>query len=66
MRSNPLDASSEVDSEPLWWPPGKIVGRHLAPFLAELGILEATAGPEPDVLEIEIEEAGAHLLNWPR
>jgi sulfide:quinone oxidoreductase len=22
-------------SEPLWWPPGKIVGRYLAPFLAE-------------------------------
>jgi sulfide:quinone oxidoreductase len=30
-----LDDSSEVDSEPLWWPPAKIVGRHLAPFLAE-------------------------------
>ena len=24
----------QVDTEPLWWPPGKIVGRHLAPFLA--------------------------------
>jgi sulfide:quinone oxidoreductase len=24
-----------VESEPLWWPPAKIVGRHLAPFLAE-------------------------------
>jgi sulfide:quinone oxidoreductase len=22
-------------TEALWWPPGKIVGRHLAPFLAE-------------------------------
>jgi sulfide:quinone oxidoreductase len=30
-----LDDSSLVDSEPLWWPPAKIVGRHLAPFLAE-------------------------------
>jgi sulfide:quinone oxidoreductase len=25
----------ESGIEPLWWPPGKIVGRHLAPFLAE-------------------------------
>jgi sulfide:quinone oxidoreductase len=30
-----LDSSSEVDTEPLWWPPAKIVGRYLAPFLAE-------------------------------
>jgi sulfide:quinone oxidoreductase len=25
----------ESGSEALWWPPGKIVGRYLAPFLAE-------------------------------
>jgi sulfide:quinone oxidoreductase len=35
MAASPLDASSEVDSEPLWWPPAKIVGRYLAPFLAQ-------------------------------
>jgi sulfide:quinone oxidoreductase len=28
------DASAAA-TELLWWPPGKIVGRHLAPFLAE-------------------------------
>lgn len=27
--------ASEAESEPLWWPPGKIAGRHLGPFLAE-------------------------------
>jgi sulfide:quinone oxidoreductase len=26
---------SEAAREPLWWPPGKIAGRYLAPFLAE-------------------------------
>jgi sulfide:quinone oxidoreductase len=26
---------SSVDTDSLWWPPGKIVGRYLAPFLAE-------------------------------
>ena len=26
---------SIVDTEPLWWPPGKIAGRYLGPFLAE-------------------------------
>lgn len=35
MEASLLDDSSEVDSEPLWWPPAKIFGRHLAPFLAE-------------------------------
>jgi sulfide:quinone oxidoreductase len=25
---------SIVDTEPLWWPPGKIAGRYLGPFLA--------------------------------
>ncbi|HEU5213700.1 MAG TPA: FAD-dependent oxidoreductase [Gaiellaceae bacterium] len=26
---------SAADTEPLWWPPTKIVGRHLSPFLAQ-------------------------------
>jgi sulfide:quinone oxidoreductase len=29
-------AESRISLEPLWWPPAKIVGRHLAPFLARL------------------------------
>jgi sulfide:quinone oxidoreductase len=28
-------AVSDAAREPLWWPPGKIAGRYLAPFLAE-------------------------------
>ena len=27
--------TSVAQPEALWWPPGKIVGRYLAPFLAE-------------------------------
>ena len=34
LRTEPSSVVSEVDTEPLWWPPAKIVGRHLAPFLA--------------------------------
>jgi len=26
---------TEVADEPLWWPPAKIAGRHLSPYLAE-------------------------------
>lgn len=38
LRAEPAGGSGEtstVATEPLWWPPGKIVGRYLAPFLAE-------------------------------
>jgi sulfide:quinone oxidoreductase len=34
---------SVVDTEPLWWPPGKIAGRYLGPFLAERLHLSQTA-----------------------
>ena len=33
LRSDPSSAS-EVSTDPLWWPPSKIAGRHLAPYLA--------------------------------
>jgi sulfide:quinone oxidoreductase len=40
--------TSLATSELLWWPPGKIVGRYLAPFLAERagGIFAPPAGAE--------------------
>ena len=48
LRSGVLDASSEVDIQPLWWPPGKIAGRYLGPFLAEhIGL---SAEPPPPML----------------
>jgi sulfide:quinone oxidoreductase len=45
---------SLVDTQPLWWPPGKIVGRYLSPFLAEhLGL--STSGEAPaDALPVEV------------
>ncbi len=30
-----IGLSSEVAFRPLWWPPSKIAGRHLAPYLAD-------------------------------
>ena len=44
LRSDPLAGSSEVDMEPLWWPPGKIAGRYLAPFAEHLGL---SSSPRP-------------------
>jgi sulfide:quinone oxidoreductase len=54
--------TSEASEEALWWPPGKIVGRYLAPFLAELGVLALEPGPTEDALRIELEAVAAHEL----
>jgi sulfide:quinone oxidoreductase len=35
LRAEPGTGISTIDTEALWWPPAKIVGRYLAPFLAE-------------------------------
>jgi sulfide:quinone oxidoreductase len=59
LRSKPHGGhgnTSTVTGEPLWWPPSKIVGRYLAPFLARYGGLEIH--PPTDLtgaLEIEID-----------
>jgi sulfide:quinone oxidoreductase len=60
-----LDAGSEVDTEPLWWPPAKIVGRYLAPFLARHGGLSATPPPELVEAGIPVEvELERHEGHW--
>lgn len=63
LRSEPGDTRSEVDTEALWWPPAKIVGRHLAPFLAtKLGLseqFESTVGVGPDLPEQRPRRPGA-------
>ena len=39
LRSDTGTGQSVIDTEPLWWPPAKIVGRYLTPFLAaQLGL----------------------------
>jgi sulfide:quinone oxidoreductase len=47
--------TSTVAGEALWWPPSKIVGRYLAPFLASYGGLEIQPpADQTGALEIEI------------
>jgi len=42
-----------VSPEPLWWPPAKIAGRYLAPFLSSLTGLALPT--EPDGVHVETE-----------
>jgi sulfide:quinone oxidoreductase len=46
-----------LDIEALWWPPAKIVGRYLTPFLAaKLGLAETVVGPlHEGAIPIEVE-----------
>jgi sulfide:quinone oxidoreductase len=66
MTANVLDASSEIDTEPLWWPPAKIVGRYLAPFLAQHGGLSSEPPPEAVragvAVEVELEREHGHWV----
>ena len=57
LRAEGSPAVSEVDTEPLWWPPAKIVGRYLAPFLARhLGLSELLPdAARKSAVEVEIE-----------
>jgi sulfide:quinone oxidoreductase len=48
-------STSIVDTQPLWWPPAKIVGRYLSPFLAEhLGLATTLAEPPNEAVQIEV------------
>jgi sulfide:quinone oxidoreductase len=56
LEADPADLLSTVSTEPLWWPPTKIAGRHLAPFLAPRLGLDTTRPPPPgkDAIPVEI------------
>jgi sulfide:quinone oxidoreductase len=49
------DATSVASPQPLWWPPAKVVGRHLAPFLAGLAGAPVDAPPDDDAIAVEVE-----------
>jgi hypothetical protein len=51
---------SEVSTEVLWWPEGKIAGRHLSPYLARRA---HAVEPEPpltaDAIPVDVELVSA-------
>lgn len=52
--------SSLADTQPLWWPPGKIVGRYLSPFLADQLGLQADYPEPPREAAVPVEIALEH------
>ncbi len=47
--------AATISPEPLWWPPGKIVGRYLAPFLGVVAGVEASAEQAESTAAVQVE-----------
>ena len=64
LRWEPGRGPSLVDTEPLWWPPAKIVGRYLTPFLAEHLGLDDLPSPVADGVRVEVELEATKDRHW--
>ena len=53
--------TSAARSEPLWWPPGKIVGHYLAPFLADHAGMILSPPTRADAVPVEVDLTPAEL-----
>jgi sulfide:quinone oxidoreductase len=59
--------SSVVDTQPLWWPPAKIVGRYLSPFLAQqLGLSACPVEPPSEAVPVEVALDTRDHAAWSR
>jgi sulfide:quinone oxidoreductase len=47
--------TSETSLDALWWPPGKIAGRYLGPYLAEAVGLAAGEPPPGEAVAVDVE-----------
>jgi sulfide:quinone oxidoreductase len=64
LRTDLVEETSEASLEYLWWPPAKVVGRYLAPFLAGFADTEVATehGAESGVpVEVELDVGTAEL-----
>jgi sulfide:quinone oxidoreductase len=65
LRSEHEGRSSVIDSQPLWWPPAKIVGRYLSPFLAQqLGLAVDVPPPAGHALPVEVAVDTSDHATW--
>jgi sulfide:quinone oxidoreductase len=56
MRSGVASADPDISDAwyPLWWPPTKIAGRHLAPYLLKRSEAEGFSPPDEGFIDIDI------------
>ena len=66
LRSEVGTFDSIVDTEALWWPPAKIVGRYLAPFLAKrLGLPETPPLTGAGDVSVEVDLGASDAASTP-
>jgi sulfide:quinone oxidoreductase len=49
------DGGGEASDQELWWPPAKVSGRYLSPWLALHGVGPADAAPPQGGIDVELE-----------
>jgi hypothetical protein len=56
MRSGVPDVDPEVSGAwyPLWWPPTKVAGRYLGPYLSEHGDEEGFGAPPVGFIDVDL------------
>ena len=59
MRAQPDDGEGEIAGHALWWPPSKIAGLRLAPYLAERDEQPSDAPPRGTPLEVRLASGTA-------
>jgi sulfide:quinone oxidoreductase len=66
LRAEPGKGQSLIDTEPLWWPPAKVVGRYLTPFLAQhLGLSTGSiTAPPGKGIPVEVELEASEKRSW--
>ena len=55
LRAQAGARTSVIDTEPLWWPPDKIVGHYLAPFLAGRDEIDLLPPERPGSVSVRVD-----------
>jgi len=61
LRAKVGGGTSEVAFRPLWWPPSKVAGRYLAPYLSGRGEVEAFGSHPVGFVDIDMPLTAATL-----
>jgi len=64
LQRDPSEATQQSSAEPLWWPPDKVSGKYLSPYLAakDLVHLPAHAGPPVAGVDVHVDAGSRRLV----
>lgn len=65
FRRKPEDAAGEASAEPLWWPPAKVTGTYLSPYLAKKDLVHLPEHASAPVAGVDVEVDVGHQARVP-